>query len=147
LTFLGQSRFGFGNTEVQNPVSSTRAVHTGRLMVLVAMVVTLGSDLIVSLIGSFYLPRVVIIGSVIRWLLTAALFYAIWHGRAWARWLTVALLGLGLILVLPEAVSTHHLLLVGVALQFIISVALLTVPRSVGAFLTSQRERYTLSTS
>jgi len=69
------------------------------------------------------------------------LFYAVWQGHRWARWLMVGLLSLGLLLVIPPMLRTLHPLLIGVALQFAAAVSLLAFPPSVSAFLTFQRRR------
>jgi len=121
----------------------TPEAQRGRLFLLIAFAVTLFGDLCIialkiSRVG--FTPASV--GSVLRWFITAALFYAIWRGHRWVRWLVVGLLGLGLLLTVPAMLRTLHPLVIGVVLQFRITVALLAFPRSVSAFIDYQSVRY-----
>lgn len=113
--------------------------RSGRLMILVAAAITLLGDFFVIVLTIAHLPPPRAVGSIIRWFLTAALFYAIWRGHVWARWLTVGLLGLALIIAVPVTVRTMHPFLMGIALQFAIATCLLAFPPSVSAFLKFQR--------
>lgn len=124
------------------PTTSPDKVPTGRLIVLVAIATTLLGDLVVIFLTIPHIPPPRAIGSVVRWLITAVLLYAVWRGRTWARWLTVALLSLGLLLAIPQALRTMHPLLIGIALQFATAICLLAFPPSVSAFLEYQRARY-----
>src|SRR5690348_1373052 len=116
-------------------------LRSGRLMVLIAIAITLFGDLVVILLTVPHYPPPKAIGSVGRWFVTAALFYAVWRGRVWARWLTVGLLSLGLLLAIPPTLRTMHPFLIGISLQFAIAVSLLAFPPSVSAFLEFQRAR------
>ena len=128
------------------PTPTAAEARSGRLMVIVAIAITLPGDLVVISLTSPSAPPSKTAGSVVRWLVTAALFYAIWRGQAWARWLTIGLLSLGLLLVIPGAFRTLHPMLIGVMLQFAIAIGLLAFPPSVSAFLRAQRERYASGT-
>ena len=115
----------------------------GRLLLLIAFAVTLLGDfcviaLKISRVG--FGPESV--GSVFRWFITAALFYAVWRGHRWVRWLMVGLLGLGLLLTVPLMLRTLHPIFIGIVIQFSITVALLAFPRSVSAFIDYQKVRY-----
>jgi len=127
---------------VATTTAATPAARLGQILVIVAIAITLLGDLVVISLTIPGAPSSKVVTSVIRWLLTAALFYAIWRGHTWARWLTVGLLSVGLLMVTPGAYRTLHPLLIGVMLQFAIAVGLLAFPPSVGAFLALQRERY-----
>jgi len=118
-------------------------LRRGKLLLLIAFAVSLLGDLLTIVVkilrvgltpGSF--------GSVLRWLITAALLYAIWRGHRWARWLMVGLLGLGLVLIGPVALVSMHPLAIAVALQFIIALGLLAFSPSVSAFIDYQRALY-----
>jgi len=112
-------------------------------LVLIAFAVTLLGDLVVISLKISQVGLSASTGSIFRWLSTIALFYAIWRGYAWARWLVVGFLGLGLILVLL-LMQWRGLdaLAIGVALQFSTALVLLAFPRSVTTFLGYQHARY-----
>jgi hypothetical protein len=121
----------------------TPEAKRGRLLLIIAFTVTLFGDfcvigLTISRVG--FTP--VSVESVLRWFITAALFYAIWRGHRWVRWLMVGLIGLGLLLAIPAMLRTLHPFMIGIVLQFSITVALLAFPRSVSAFIDYQRVRY-----
>jgi hypothetical protein len=115
-------------------------LRRGRLLLLIAFAVTLLGDLLTILVK---ILRVGLtpssFGSVLRWFITAALLYAIWRGHRWARWLTVGLLGLGLLMIVPVLLQSMHPLVIVVALQFIIALALLAFSPNVAAFINYQR--------
>ena len=118
-------------------------LRRGQCLLLIAFGVSLLGDLLTIIVkilrvgftpGSF--------GSVMRLLITAALFYAIWRGQRWARWLIVGLLGLGLVMILPVVLQSMHPLVIAVALQLIIALGLLAFSPSVSAFINYQRALY-----
>jgi len=125
------------------PTVMPASALTGRLLVLIAFAVTLLGDLVVISLKISQVGLSASTGSIFRWLSTIALFYAIWRGYAWARWLVVGFLGLGLILVLL-LMQWRGLdaLAIGVALQFSTALVLLAFPRSVTTFLGYQHARY-----
>jgi hypothetical protein len=82
-----------------------------------------------------------IIAATIRSTLTVVLFVAIWKGHSWARWLMVTLCSIGLVFGIFAAVATPHPLTIAIAVQFLITVSLLTFPPGVRRFQTDQRER------
>jgi hypothetical protein len=114
----------------------------GRCLLAIAIVITLIGDLAIVLLKILRLGVQVSAGSAARWIITAALLYAVWVGLRWARWLMVTLLGLGLVMVVPVMLSSLDPLAVGIALQFAVAAALLAFPRSVSRFLEYQRHRY-----
>ena len=125
------------------PIEMPTQARMGRLLVLAAFAVTIVGDLIVITVVSKRMGASPSIGSMVRPLLTVALFYGIWRGAAWARWLVVCLLSVGLLLVLlPLLRVGMNPFLLGVALQFLVAVGLLAFPPSVGAFLNYQRAQY-----
>jgi len=120
---------------------STEA-QRGRWLLATAIAVTLFGDAIVILLKISKSGLGASGGSAVRWFVTAALFYAVWRGQQWARWLMVGLLGLGLLLTAPGMLRSMHPLLIGVVLQLGITLALLAFPPSVSAFISHQRRRY-----
>jgi hypothetical protein len=66
----------------------------GRLLFLLAAGITVLVDFAVTMISAPYLAPAMVEGAVVRVLITVALFYAIWRGLPWARWLVVSLLAL-----------------------------------------------------
>ena len=115
----------------------------GRLLLLIAFAVTLVGDLcLITLKISVLGFRPSSIGSVLRLFVTAALFYAVWRGHRWVRWLMVGLLGLGLLLAVSDMLRTWQPLMIGLVIQFSITLALLVFPRSVSAFINYQRATY-----
>ena len=115
-------------------------LRRGRLLLLIAFAVTLLGDLLTILVKVLRVGLTPSsFGSVLRWFITAALFYAIWRGHRWARWLTVGLLGLGVLMIVPVLLRSMHPLVIVVALQFIIALALLAFSPSVAAFIDYQR--------
>ena len=124
----------------------TPEAKRGRLLLLIAIAVTLFGDGLVILLKMSRVGLVASGGSVIRWFITAALFYAVWRGHRWVRWLMVGLLGLGLLLTVPAMLRSLHPLLIAVVFQISITVALLAIPPSVSAFIDYQRERYNENT-
>jgi hypothetical protein len=126
----------------------TPEAQRGRLLLLIAFTITLLGDVcIIALKISRVGFTSAAVGSVFRWFITAALFYAIWRGHRWVRWLMVGLMGLGLLLSIPVMLRTIHPIAIGVVLQFGITVALLAFPRSVSVFIDHQRIRYGGNTS
>jgi len=129
------------------PTEMPALARTGRLLVIAAFAVTILGDLIVV---SFISTKAGVpppSRSIVRLALTVALFYAIWRGANWARWLVVCLLGLALLLI-PfslQRVGVHPLLL-GLGLQFLVGLGLLAFPPSVAVFLSHQRARYSENT-
>jgi hypothetical protein len=79
----------------------------------------------------------------VRYALTLGLFYAIWTGHNWARWLTVGLFAVAFLLSVRHLII-HHIVLfliysfVWLAI-FLIFTVVLTLSKSVGAFLSYQR--------
>ncbi len=123
--------------------SSLQEVRRGRTLLLIAFAVTLLGDMCVITLKIARLGIVpASIGSVFSWFITVGLFYAIWRGHRWVRWLMVGLFGWGLLLLLPRLISSLHPLAIGIALQFSITIALLVFSPSVSAFIDYQRSKY-----
>ena len=115
----------------------------GRLFLIIAIAVTLSGDFCIvalKLLAVGFTPSS--IGSILRWLITAALFSVIWRGRKWVRWLMVFLLGLGLVLSVLHMLRSWNLLFIGLVVQFSIGAFLLAIPPSVSAFMNYQRVHY-----
>jgi hypothetical protein len=116
----------------------------GRALLLTGFAVALFGDICIT--SALIVPRVgfgpMTIASVIRWLFTAALLFAIWRGHRWARWLIVGLFTVGFLLVVRAILRVSHPLLVAVAVHLGLTVVLLAFPSSVSAFIRYQRLRY-----
>lgn len=76
---------------------------------------------------------------VIRLALTAALWYAVWKGKAWAKWLTVILFGITAILMLLFLFKNPTVMIVGVLVYSCAVVVVLTCSKSVDEFIQYQR--------
>jgi hypothetical protein len=122
--------------------SITPEAQRGRLLLLIAFATTLLGDLCIITLKISRIGFPPSIGSVLRWFITAALFYAIWRGHSGVRWLMVGLLGLGLLLSIPAILRSLHPLQIGVAFQVSFTAALLAFPPSVSAFMDYQRGKY-----
>ena len=81
------------------PSTVGREVQCGGWLLAIAIGNTLFGDAVVILLKISRSGLAVSEGSVVRWLSTAALLYAVWRGHRWARWLMVGLLGLGFLLI------------------------------------------------
>ncbi len=118
----------------------------GRLLLLIAAAITLFGDFMVISLRIWQVGFATAPASTIRWLLTLALFYGIWRGYGWVRWLMVGLIAVGLLLLLPTLARTLNPILIGVGAQFGVTLALLIFPKSVATFIGYQRKRYREST-
>ena len=81
----------------------------------------------------------------VRPVLTVALFYAVWIGRNWARWLTVIFFAIAFLSAVGHFVLGHSLFLLVHTLLFLavfsMFVFTLVLSRHVAAFLSYQRSR------
>lgn len=113
----------------------------GRIYVLTAIIVSLAGDACV--IGLKIASKGIgaSVPGIIRWGITLALLLAVWRGRPWARWVTVVLMSIGLLVAIPTLLATQHPLIMGVFLQFLIAVVLLAFPPSTSRFLASQQSK------
>jgi len=121
----------------------TQDAQQGRVFLILAIAITLLGDLCIIALKIFtvgFVPAMV--GSILRWFITAALFYAIWRGHKWTRWLMVGLISLCLLVSVPAMMRTLHPMVIGIVLQFSITLILLVIPRIVSAFLEHQRARH-----
>ena len=131
--------FVTGGTHMQSTISPE--AQRGRWLLAVAIAVTLLGDAIVILLTISRSGFLESLTSITRWLITAALFYAVWVGQRWARWLMFGLLGLGLSLIVPAVVRSPHPLLIGLVFQFGLALVIMGLLPSVSAFLDYQRTR------
>jgi hypothetical protein len=115
-------------------------LRRGRLCLLIAIAVLLVGELLVICNASLHRPVEPI--SVIRWFITAAICAAMWHGRKWARWLTLALLVPGLLMVGSSLFKSVDPTAIGLALGFGIAFLLLACEPSVPVFMEFQRVRH-----
>ena len=119
----------------------TSSLARGRFYVLIAIVVTLAGDAYVTGLKIASKGIGPSIPGIIRWGFTLALLLAVWRGSPWARWVTVVLMSIGLLVTIPSLLATQHPLIVGVFLQFLIAVVLLSFPPSTSRFLASQQSK------
>ena len=84
-----------------------------------------------------------LLAAAVRLLLSVGLFYAVWVGKNWARWLTVGLFGFAFALSVRHFVIHHNVLFLLFTLFFFVvfsaSIFVLTISKSVTAFLNHQR--------
>jgi hypothetical protein len=116
-------------------------VLRGRRLVISATFFILFGDGAVILITMPDSEFRVLVASVLRWLITAGLLFAIWRGQRWARWLVVTLLAVGLGSFVPASIQNPNPLLIGLIVQFGFALVLLASPPSVTAFQAFQRGR------
>jgi hypothetical protein len=113
----------------------------GRYLLAAAAAISLFGDGVIILLKIASVGLFASGGSVIRWFITAVLFYVMWQGYQWARWIMVALLSIGLLLFLPIVFRNPQPLFIAIAAQFGAAVGLLAFPPSVSAFMAFQRTR------
>src|SRR5688500_18293320 len=81
----------------------------------------------------------------LRSILTVGLFYCVWIGQNWARWLTVGLFAFAFLLSIRTFMGHQNLLYLLFALFFLmifLTVTFaLTLSKAIGAFLNHQRSR------
>ena len=77
----------------------------------------------------------------IRFTLTIALLYAVWIGQSWAKWLTLALIALTLLLFAPSAITSRTFSMVLLAAFHAFIFYALAFDKSVQAFLQSQKDQ------
>lgn len=131
----------------------TAEAQRGRLYLVLAFAITLASDIGLTILEIF-VPEfqragpkpmgaaLYFVGMVVRLLITFALFFGVWRGLRWVRWLMVTFIGLALLLTLPILIRSPNLVAIGIVLQFCITLALLAFPPSLSAFINFQRAKY-----
>jgi hypothetical protein len=117
----------------------TSSLARGRIYVLMAIIVTLAGDACVTGLKIASKGIGPSLPGVIRWGITLALLLAVWRGRPWARWLTVVLMSIALLATIPTLLATQHPLIVGIFVQFLVTVVLLALPPSTSRFLAAQQ--------
>lgn len=128
----------FEMTEPGPSSATSPEVKRGRRLLAIAIAVSLTGDALVILLKVSRVGPQPSLSSVARWFMTAALFYAVWQGQRWARWLMTGLLGVGLLLTLFAVVANPHPLFLLIAAQFVVTFTLMVFPPSVSAFLSYQ---------
>lgn len=125
-------------------LGTDRRVRRGRAWLAAVIAVTLAGD------GFLVLLRVYSVGlpgagsAVVRWILTALLFFCVWQGHQWARALMAGLMGFGLAIGLQGLMKTQHpILIVFVFVVGFVFVVLAFSP-SVSVFLAYQRTQRAL---
>lgn len=123
----------------------TEQAARGRRLVMGALAAMVVVSLISTTLSAVLSGGEGLAQDLIRTALTVALCYAVYQGRAWARWLTVALLGLGglvslgagLVMLLVVPLGGAALLLLGVV--YIACVVVLAAAPSARAFFAEAR--------
>lgn len=110
----------------------TYVVRCGRLFVIIAIAV--------SVLGQAVSDRLSRNVSVLSWLVEAGLYYAVWRGQRWARWLLVFLMGLSPVVGFYFLRVSPTLPIVVYLLYPLLVAAMLALPPSVSAFLNFQRD-------
>jgi len=103
---------------------------------------------VLSAVSILHKPTAIALLHFERFALTAGLFYLVWTGRRWAKWLTIALFALGVLISIWGYIAAPGLLrglLFGVFIvQGSVSCGLLAFSKSVRDFLAYQHEQTTL---
>jgi hypothetical protein len=117
-------------------------LRRGRRLLLLAIGLTLLGDGTIILLKIAQLGFAASGGSMVRWLLEAALLGAVWQGRNWARWLLVGLYGLALAMTIDSRLFSGLSLQTFLAVQFGFTIVVLAFSPSVSVFLATQRAKY-----
>ena len=115
------------------PVTMNPEIQRGRFFVTIAIVYSCVISAVIELGTASFSP--------VSWVLTAALFYALWRGQSWARWLWVGLTSLNPLVGLYFLRGRPSLFVIGLLLCQMPAAILLAFPASVSAFLAAQRNR------
>ena len=126
-------------------VALTSVQKRGRAILAAALglwlIIALCIDVLVLAVGNISTFPVVCV----RLVLTVALFYAVWIGQNWARWLTVSIFAVAFFLSVRHFVLNqnpflliHTLLFLAILLMFVF---VLVLSKHVAAFLSYQRAR------
>ena len=115
------------------------SVDCGRCLVLTTIIITLLGNLVFAVLPAVSDSIPFFAGTILGFCAIAALLYAMWRGRSWARWLLVAIYVVGFALRLTLIFRSPHVLDIARATQQFIAALLLAVPPSVGEFLATQR--------
>jgi len=127
-----------------NPVVLTPEQKRGRLILALALglwlFVAACIDVLVLAIGNIQTLPIICV----RLVVTAGLFYAVWIGQRWARWLTLGIFIIAFLLAVRHFVLKpnpliliHTLLFLAICLMFIF---VLVLSSHVAAFLSHQRD-------
>ncbi len=113
-----------------------------------------GKVIVMIVLGTLLCSDVLIVGltvarkgllysgsSIVRFLFTVALCYAVFSGRTWARWLTVGLISIAFMMMAVFLFRTQHPLIIATTILFGAAASLLTFPPSVSAFFRHHRKR------
>jgi hypothetical protein len=103
------------------------------------LIVALGVDALLVAFGDAFQ----LLAAGVRLALTVGLFYAVWIGHNWARWLTIGLFGFAFLMSVRHFIVHHNLLFLLFTLFFLRAFAaftiVLTISKAVAAFLSYQR--------
>src|SRR5262249_49869900 len=110
-------------------------------LVAVAIAVCLLGDDFASLLRVSRLGIVESFPSLMSWSFTAVLFYLVWEGHRWARWLMVGLQGLDLVFIVPYVLLCPHPLVIRIGVRSGFALVTLAFLPSVSPFLAPQRGR------
>jgi hypothetical protein len=132
-------------TPPPNPVALTPEQRRGRVILAAALgfwlFVAVCIDALVLAIGNIQTLAVIWA----RLAITVGLFYAVWIGQRWARWLTVGIFIIAFLLAVRHLILKpspflllHTLLFLAICLMFVF---VLVISRPVAAFLSYQQAR------
>ena len=112
----------------------------GKIILLVIFGLILLSDIFVIFLMVMKLGPSALMPRVVRLLLTCGLFYAVYIGKVWARWVCVFLYVLGLFIVIASLQKSPNFPMIVILILFTAMLAALTVIPQTVAFLKNQNE-------
>jgi hypothetical protein len=120
--------------------------RTGKIILTTFLGLCLLSDVIIAALSIFKFGPFALFKGIVRLSLTGGLFYAVYAGHKWARWLTVTLYSIACIMTAMVLIRTPHLLFVILLILFGGVLCMLTfIPQTV-EFLKHQNKRLTEQT-
>jgi hypothetical protein len=114
-------------------------VDRGRYLVCAVVVITVMGNLFFVVIPAASDSAPSFVGTILGFCAVAALLYAMWCGRPWARWLLIGIYVVGLAFRVTLIFRSPQILDIARASQQLVAFLLLATPPSVLAFLAAQR--------
>jgi hypothetical protein len=124
------------------PLALTSEQKSGRVILVLSFSLWLIAAIVVSgLIAVRFGATLPFTICCVRIAIVLGLFYAVWRGQSWARWLTVGLFTLGSLKSLFDILAQPSLLLILTSFACLAVVASLAFTKNVGSFLLYQQTR------
>lgn len=113
----------------------------GHKLLIGIVILTFGSDLFIGALTMFQNGVPGAVGTLVRWLLTAGLLYALWKGHGWARWLMVGLCSATFLMMTMAALQNPQPFYIIFDACLAVITGLLMASKSISEFLRFQRLR------